>query len=88
MGLSWECVLNKREAFRKAFDGFELEKVCEYGEEKKKELQQNPEIIRNRLKIQAAVTNAGIFRKIQEEYGSFSECLVALTDGKVLYEKE
>lgn len=86
-GLSWECVLNKREAFRKAFDGFELEKVCEYGEEKKKELQQNPEIIRNRLKIQAAVTNAGIFRKIQEEYGSFSEYLWHWTDGKVLYEK-
>ena len=61
-GLSWECVLNKREAFRKAFDGFELEKVCEYGEEKKEELGQNPDIIRNRLKIQAAVTNAGIFR--------------------------
>ncbi|MGI5945880.1 MAG: DNA-3-methyladenine glycosylase I [Lachnospiraceae bacterium] len=86
-GLSWECVLNKREAFRKAFDGFELEKVCEYGEEKKEELGQNPDIIRNRLKIQAAVTNAGIFREIQKEYGSFSAYLWHWTEGKVLYEK-
>ena len=57
-GLSWECVLNKQEAFRKAFDGFDLEKVCEYDETKISELCQDPGIIRNRLKIRAAGDNA------------------------------
>ena len=72
-GLSWECVLNKREAFREAFDGFDVEKVCVYKEEKLEALRKDPGIIRNRLKIQAAVTNAQAFRGIQKEYGSFSE---------------
>ncbi len=85
-GLSWECVLNKREAFRKAFDGFDVDKVACYGEEKLEVLINNPEIIRNRLKIQAAVTNAQVFRKIQREYGSFSTYLWKWTDGKVVYE--
>lgn len=86
-GLSWECVLNKREAFRKAFDGFDLEKVCAYDEEKMSVLCQNPEIIRNRLKIRAAVNNARIFREIQQEYGSFSDYLWHWTGGRVVYEK-
>ena len=85
-GLSWECVLNKREAFRAAFDNFDLEKVCGYDEEKLEELKNNPFIIRNRLKIQAAVTNAKVFRDIQKEYGSFSEYLWHWTGGKVIYE--
>ena len=85
-GLSWECVLNKREAFRAAFDGFDLEKVCSYSEEKIEELKINPLIIRNRLKIQAAVTNAKVFRGIQKEYGSFSEYLWHWTGGKVIFE--
>ena len=85
-GLSWECVLNKREAFRAAFDDFDLEKVCSYNEEKLEELKNNPLIIRNRLKIQAAVTNAKVFRDIQKEYGSFSEYLWHWTGGKVIYE--
>ena len=55
-GLSWECVLNKREAFRAAFDGFDLEAVCAYGEDKLEALRNDPGIIRNRLKIQASVT--------------------------------
>ena len=71
-GLSWECVLNKREAFRAAFDGFDLEAVCAYGEDKLEALRNDPGIIRNRLKIQAAVTNARAFREIQGEYGSFA----------------
>ena len=54
-GLSWECVLNKREAFRAAFDGFDLAKVCDYDEEKMAALRENPGIIRNKLKIRAAV---------------------------------
>ena len=85
-GLSWECVLNKRDAFRKAFDGFDLEKICAYHEDKLEMLRNNPEIIRNRLKIQAAVINAQAFCKIQKEYGSFSECLWHWTDGRVIQE--
>ena len=86
-GLSWECVLNKRESFREAFDNFELEKVCLYDEGKLEELAANPAIIRNRLKIRAAVTNAGIFKEIQKEYGSFSDYIWHWTEGKVIYEK-
>ncbi len=86
-GLSWECVLNKREAFRQAFDFFDLDKVCAYGDEKMEALQQDTGIIRNRLKIQAAVNNARIFREIQREYGSFSTYLWGWTDGQVIREQ-
>lgn len=85
-GLSWECVLNKREAFCKAFDNFDLERVSTYNEEKLEILRNNQAIIRNRLKIQAAVTNARIFREIQHQYGSFSCYLWHWTDGKIIYE--
>ncbi len=85
-GLSWECVLNKREGFREAFDDFDLDKVCDYGEEKLEALRNDPKIIRNRLKIQAAVTNARVFRRIQREYGGFSTYLWHWTDDKVIYE--
>ncbi len=85
-GLSWECVLNKRDAFRDAFDGFDLDKVCAYDDEKIEELISNPKIIRNRLKIQAAVTNARVFREIRRQYGSFSNYLWPWTDGSVIYE--
>ncbi len=85
-GLSWECVLNKREAFREAFDGFDLDTVCAYGEDKLEALRNNLGIIRNRLKIQAAVINARVFREIQGEYGSFYGYLWHWTDGKVVYE--
>ena len=85
-GLSWECVLNKREAFREAFDSFDLDKICAYDESKLESLMRTPGIIRNRLKIQAAVTNARVFREIQQEYGSFSDYLWNRTDGKVIYE--
>ncbi len=85
-GLSWECVLNKRKAFREAFDGFDLERVCAYTGDKLESLRSNPSIIRNRLKIQATVTNARVFREIQKEYGSFSVYLWRWTDGKVVYE--
>ena len=86
-GLSWECVLNKREAFFKAFDGFDPEKIAVYREEKIQQLRENPEIIRNRLKIQAAVSNARIFLKIQQEYQSFSNYLWSWTQGNVIYEQ-
>ena len=85
-GLSWECVLNKRAAFREAFDGFDVEKVCAYNEEKLETLRNNSHIIRNRLKIQAAVTNAQVFHEIQKEYGSFSDYLWHWTDGRVIRE--
>ena len=85
-GLSWECVLNKREAFRQAFDHFDLDIVCQYDEAKLDELQQNPGIIRNRLKIRAARTNALVFRQIQQEYGSFDAYIWHWTGGQVVYE--
>ncbi len=87
-GLSWECVLNKREAFRKAFDGFELEKVCAYDEARMEELKQDAGIVRNSRKIKAAVENARIFRDIVKEYGSFAEYLWGFTQGKVVYEND
>ena len=85
-GLSWECVLNKRPAFREAFDQFDPETVCEYGEEKLAELLQNEKLIRNRLKMNAAVTNANVFRKIQKEFGTFDRYIWGFTDGKTVYE--
>ena len=79
-GLSWECVLNKREDFRFAYDGFDLEKVCGYGEKKIAELLANPKIIRNRLKIKASISNAKIFKEICLEYGSFFSFLKKFLD--------
>lgn len=87
-GLSWECVLNKREDFRRAFDGFDMEKVCAYDEEKLEALRQDAGIIRNRLKIRAAVKNARIFRDIAAEYGSFADYLWGYTKGEVVYEND
>lgn len=86
-GLSWECVLNKREAFRLAFDNFDLEMVCGYQEDDVEKLMKNPGIIRNRRKIQAAVKNAWVFREIQREFQSFSNYLWQWTEGEVIYEK-
>lgn len=85
-GLSWECVLNKRENFRKAFDNFEIEKVSNYGEEKIKELLENTGIIRNKLKINASINNSKIFKEIQKEYGSFGKYIWSFTDGEVIVE--
>ncbi|MDD4371176.1 MAG: DNA-3-methyladenine glycosylase I [Anaerostipes sp.] len=85
-GLSWECVLNKREAFYEAFDGFDLDKVCNYGAEKEESLRENAGIIRNKLKIHAAVTNANIFKEIQKEFGSFSDYIWSWTNGEIIHE--
>ncbi len=87
-GLSWECVLNKRESFKKAYDNFDLEKVRLYGEEKIKELLQNKSIIRNKLKINASINNSKIFREIVSEYGSFYEYLKTFTGDKIIYETD
>lgn len=85
-GLSWECVLNKREAFRKVFSGFDAVAVSRYDEKKKQELAEDKGIIRNRLKIKAAVNNAQIFIDIQKEYGSFDRYIWHFTDGTTIYE--
>lgn len=85
-GLSWECVLNKRESFRQAFDFFDVEKISQYSEEDQQKLKENPGIIRNKLKIKAAVTNAKIFLGIQKEFGSFSNYLWGWTGQKIIYE--
>ena len=85
-GLSWECVLNKREAFRKAFDGFNAKKIATYDDDKITELQNNKDIIRNKLKIRAAVNNAKIFLEIQKEYDSFREYLKGFTGEQQIIE--
>lgn len=85
-GLSWECVLNKREAFRKAFDGFDAEKIASYDDNKIVELQNNKDIIRNKLKIRSSVNNAKIFLGIQKEYGSFREYLKDFTGEQQIIE--
>ena len=87
-GLSFECVLNKRESFRKAYDNFDLDKICNYDEEKIKELLNNKDIIRNKLKIKASINNAKIFRNIKNEYGSFYNYLKIFTKGKIIYETD
>ncbi len=79
-GLSWLTVLKKREAFRKAFDGFDPAEVAQYDETKIQELLANQEIIRNRLKLNAAVANAQAFLNVQKEFGSFDSFIWAFVD--------
>ncbi len=71
-GLSWQTILNKREAFRKAYDDFKVKKVAEYGPEKVGELMLNAGIIRNKLKIEASINNARRFLEVVDEFGSFN----------------
>ncbi len=85
-GLSWECVLNKREDFRKAYDNFDIDKICNYDDNKVQKLLQNEKIIRNKLKIKASVNNAKIFKGIQKEYGTFYNYLSNFTENKIIYE--
>ncbi len=85
-GLSWECVLNKREDFRKAYDNFDIDKICNYNNEKIQELLSNEKIIRNKLKINASINNARIFKDIQKQYGTFYNYLIKFTEGKTFYE--
>ncbi len=83
-GLSWITILRKREYFRMAFDGFDFERIASYGEEKVEELMQNQGIIRNRLKIKAAITNAQAFIKIRKEFGTFSKYIWSFVNGTPL----
>ena len=87
-GLSWECVLNKRENFRKAYDNFDIDKVCAYDEVKIEELRDNPGIIRNKLKIKASINNSKIFKEITLEYGTFADYLKSFTKGQIIYETD
>ena len=85
-GLSWECILNKRESFRKAYGKFNIDKVCTYDDKKIEELLNNKNIIRNKLKIKASINNAKIFKDIQKEYNSFYNYIKTFTNNKTIYE--
>jgi len=81
-GLSWITVLNKRERYREVFDFFDAEKIAAYDDAKIASLLQDPGIIRNRLKVQAAVTNARAYLRVRDEYGSFNRYIWQFVDGK------
>ncbi|MGG1599014.1 MULTISPECIES: DNA-3-methyladenine glycosylase I [Paenibacillus] len=83
-GLSWYTVLKKRERYREAFDGFDPAIVARYDEAKLDELLADPGLIRNRLKMRAAVTNAQAFLKVQEEFGSFDRYIWSFVGGKTI----
>ena len=87
-GLSWECVLNKREAFRKSYDNFAIDKIINYDDRKIEELINNKDIIRNKLKIKSSINNAKIFKQISEEYKGFYNYLKTFTKGDVIYEND
>jgi DNA-3-methyladenine glycosylase I len=86
-GLSWKTVLHKREAFREVFHGFDPERVSRMSVRERERARQNAGIIRNRLKIEAAVTNAKAFLALQREYESFDHYIWSFTDGKVIHNK-
>lgn len=81
-GLSWITILRKRENYRKAYDGFDPEKVARYGEKKKASLLADAGIVRNRLKIEASINNAKRFLEVQKEFESFSNYIWSFTKGK------
>lgn len=85
-GLTWECILNKRKGFQQAFDNFDVEQISRYDEEKCTQLLSDSRIVRNRLKIQACVTNSRIFMEIQREFGSFDTYIWGFTGGKSIFE--
>lgn len=87
-GLSWECVLNKREAFRKSYDNFAIDKIINYDDRKIEKLINNKDIIRNKLKIKSSINNAKIFKQISEEYKGFYNYLKTFTKGDVIYEND
>ena len=83
-GLSWETILRKRENFRAAFDGFDAEAIARYEEKKKAQLLANPGIIRNRLKIGAAIKNARAFLAVQEEFGTFDRYIWGFVNDRAI----
>src|SRR5215204_6991124 len=86
-GLSWDTILRKRENYRKAFDGFDVNKVARYTDKKVEKLLQNEGIIRNRLKVTSAISNAKAFLKVQKEFGSFDDYIWSFVDGKPIMNK-
>lgn len=86
-GLSWDTILKKRENYRKAFDGFDPQKVARYTGRRVENLLQNPGIIRNRLKVNSAIKNAKAFLKVQEEYGSFDAYIWQFVEGETIHNK-
>jgi DNA-3-methyladenine glycosylase I len=83
-GLSWRTILHKREAFRRAFDGFDPERVARYGDADVQRLLADPSIVRNRLKVLSAVVNAQRFLDVQKEFGAFDRYIWRFTDYKTL----
>jgi DNA-3-methyladenine glycosylase I len=83
-GLSWSTILNKRENFRKAFDNFDYQKIAKYDQKKIDNLLNDAGIIRNKLKINAAITNAKAFMQVQKEFGSFDKYIWSFTGGKTI----
>jgi len=83
-GLSWYTILKKRDNYRRAFDGFDPERIAQYGEEKIEELLADPGIVRNRLKVRGVVKNAQAFLKVREEYGSFDRFIWSFVGGEPL----
>src|SRR5688572_24273010 len=86
-GLSWDTILRKRENYRDAFDGFDVNKVARYTDKKIEKLLQNEGIIRNRLKVASALSNAKAFLKVQKEFGSFDKYIWAFDGGKPIVNK-
>lgn len=86
-GLSWDTILRKRGSYREAFDGFDANKVAQYTGKKIEKLLQNEGIIRNRLKVVSAVSNAKAFLNVQKEFGSFDKYVWSFTDGKAIVNK-
>lgn len=86
-GLSWITILKKREGYRKAFANFDVNKVARFTDKKLEKLLLNPAIVRNKLKVKSAVTNAQAFLKVQEEFGSFDKYVWRFVDGKPLVNK-
>ena len=86
-GLSWQTILNKRENYRKAFDNFDPNKIARYNQRKIASLLNNSGIVRNRLKVQSAVTNAQVLLDIQDEYGSFDAYIWQFVNGTIIRNK-
>jgi DNA-3-methyladenine glycosylase I len=86
-GLSWRTILHKRENFREAFDNFDFNKVAKYDKRKINSLLKNAGIIRNKLKIKGAITNANAFLQVRKEFGTFDKYIWSFVDGKPIQNK-
>lgn len=87
-GLSWECILNKRESFRESYDNFDIEKVMQYGEAKINQLLTNKNIVRHRAKIDASIKNSIIYKAIVDEYNGFYNYIQTFSKNALIYETD